>query len=168
MTPKKYSILHSTMQKLVSTRPGAWFFSRTLHHFDRAFLKLTNNKTTMTSILGGLPVVILTCTGARSGLQRSIPLVCIQDESEPGRIALVASNWGKGHYPAWYHNLKANPQAKCSIAGQSGSYIAYEAEGKEYDKLWEAATDTYIGYPLYRKRAGDRHIPIMILTQTEA
>ena len=167
MTRKKYSIFHSLIQKFASTHPGTWLFSRTLHHFDRAFLKLTNNKTTLTSILAGVPIVILTSTGAKSGLPRNVPILCIRDESKPSRIAIVASNWGQKHHPAWYFNLKANPRATCSIAGQAGGYIAHEAEGEEYDKFWQAAMDTYLGFPLYQERAGDRHIPIMIMTLIE-
>jgi deazaflavin-dependent oxidoreductase (nitroreductase family) len=164
MARKKYSLFHASIQKLASSRPGAWFFSRTQHHFDQAFLKLTNNKATMTSILSGLPVVILTSTGAKSGRPRTVPLLCIRDDAEPGKMAIVASNWGQHHHPAWYYNLKANPQATCAIKGQMGNYMSHEAEGDEYDKFWQLAMDTYIGFPLYQKRAGSRHIPIMVMT----
>jgi deazaflavin-dependent oxidoreductase (nitroreductase family) len=164
MAQDRYSTFHVAMQRLASSRPGAWFLSRTQHHFDRVLLKLTNNRATLTSIVAGLPVVMLTCTGAKSGLPRTVPLACIRDVSEPDRFAFIASNWGQRHHPAWYHNLKANPRATCSIAGQAGDYIAHEAEGVEYDRFWQAATNTYIGFPLYRQRAGDRHIPIMVMT----
>lgn len=163
MTKKEYPLLHTMMQKFGSSRPGAWFFARTLHHFDRVLLKLTNNKTTLTSILSGLPVVILTCKGAKSGQLRSLPLLCIQESSGAGKFALVASNWGQQQHPAWYYNLKANPQAKCDIKGQVGDYLAYEASGNEYDSFWQAAMDTYMGFPHYQKRVGNRHIPIMVM-----
>ena len=161
---RNYSLFHSSMQKFASSRPGAWYFSHTQHHFDRLFLKLTSNKATMTSLLAGLPVVMLTSTGAKSGLPRTVPLLCIQDASDPNKIALIASNWGQGHNPAWYYNLRANPQATCSIDNQVGVYQAYEAEGEEYDKYWQAAMEMYLGFPLYQKRAEGRHIPIMIMT----
>ncbi|MHC4230468.1 MAG: nitroreductase/quinone reductase family protein, partial [Planctomycetota bacterium] len=67
------------MQKFASSRFGAWYFSRTQHYFDRGFLKLTNGRVTMTSILSGLPVAMLTTTGAKSGLSRTLPLLCIRD-----------------------------------------------------------------------------------------
>ncbi|MFQ5422305.1 MAG: nitroreductase family deazaflavin-dependent oxidoreductase [Anaerolineae bacterium] len=168
MARKNYSLFHSSMQKLAASPPGAWFFSRTQHHFDRVILKLTNNKATMTSILAGLPVVILTSTGAKSGLPRKAPLLCIQDDSDPNKIAVIATNWGQSHYPAWYYNLKANPRATGLISGHNGDYSVHEAEGDEYDKFWQLAADTYIGYPLYKKRINNRHIPIMILTLIEA
>ncbi len=168
MTQKKYSLFHGFMQKFASSRPGAWYFSRTQHHFDRVFLKFTNNKATMTSLLSGLPVVMLTTTGAKSGLPRTVPLLAIRDDSEPDKIAVIASNWGQKHYPAWYHNLKANPKAIGSINDQVNDYDAHEAEGKEYDMYWQSAVETYLGFPAYQKRVGKRHIPIMVMTPTDA
>ena len=143
---------------------GAWFYSYTLHHFDHAFLKLTNGRTTMTSILSGLPVVMLTTTGAKSGLPRKVPLLYIRDSHDSDTFAIVASNWGQKHFPAWYFNLKANPRTTCAIDGQVGEYMAHEAGGEEYERFWQHAMDTYIGYPKYKSRAGERHIPIMVMT----
>ena len=60
MAKKEYSLFQSSIQKVASSRPGVWFFSLTEHHFDKAVLKLTNNKATMTRILAGFPVVMLT------------------------------------------------------------------------------------------------------------
>lgn len=164
MTKRKYSFLHSLIQKIASSRPGAWIFSPILHHVDRVFLRLTNNKTTLTSIMSGIPVLVLTSTGAKSGLLRTVPLLYVRDESGSGKIALIASNWGQKHHPGWYYNLKANPGATCSIGGQVGDYIAHEAGGEEYASFWQSAMDTYMGFPHYQKRAGDRHIPIMVMT----
>src|SRR5262245_20064927 len=88
-------------------------------------------RATLTSALAGLAVVLLTTTGAKSGLPRTLPLLCIRDERSPSTFALVASNWGQTHYPAWYFNLKANPQAVGSIRGQVQTYVAHEASGEE-------------------------------------
>ena len=164
MTRKSYSLFHSLMQKIASSRPGAWFTSGTLHHFDHIFLKLTGGRSTMTSLVAGLPVVILTTTGAKSGLPRTLPLLCIRDEQDPTTFALIASNWGQAHYPAWYFNLKAKPHATCSIRDQIGEYMAHEASGEEYERFWQYAGNTYIGYPLYKQRVGKRRIPIMVMT----
>jgi len=73
-----------------------------LHHFDHVAFKLSGGRATLTSALAGLPVVHLTTTGAKSGLPRTLPLLCIRDERNPDTFALVASNWGQTHYPAWY------------------------------------------------------------------
>lgn len=164
MTKQTYSAFHTLMQKLASSRLGAWYFSRTQHHADRLFLKLTNGRATMTGILSGLPVVMLTTTGAKSGLSRTTPLLCIRHNHDSDTFALVASNWGQKHYPAWYFNLKANPRATCTIGGKGGDYTAREAGGEEYERYWQRAMDTYLGFPSYKQRVGERHIPIMVMT----
>jgi len=163
MTNKRYSPLQSLIHKITSSRPGAWLASRTMHHFDHMFLKLTGGRSTMTSLVAGLPVVILTTTGAKSGLPRTLPLLCIRDEQDPTTFALIGSNWGQAHYPAWYFNLKANPQATCSIQGEIGEYMAHEAGGEEYERFWQYAENTYLGYLLYKQRTGKRRIPIMVM-----
>ncbi len=164
MTQKKYNLFHSVSQGIAASPPGAWFYARTLHHFDGLFLRLSGGRVTMTSLVAGLPVVIVTTTGAKSGKPRTVPLLGIRDERDTATFALIASNWGQQHYPAWYFNLKANPRATCSIAGQTGQYLAHEAIEEEYARFWQYAADTYRGYPLYKQRIHGRNIPIMVVT----
>jgi F420H(2)-dependent quinone reductase len=76
---------------------------------------------------------------------------------------LIASNWGQDHHPGWYYNLRANPLAKCTIHGATGVYRAHEASGDEYAHYWQRASETYLGYPQYKQRIGERRIPIMVL-----
>jgi deazaflavin-dependent oxidoreductase (nitroreductase family) len=167
MTKKKYSFLHASMQKIGSTRLGALFFSKIQPHIDRFLMNLSSGKTNLTSLLSGLPVVLLTSKGAKSGLLRTTPLMGIQIQSETGKIALIASNYGQRHRPAWYYNLKANPQVTCTIDGKQGKYVAYQAQGQEYTRYWQVATDLYLGFAQYQIRTGDRHIPIMVLDPVE-
>jgi len=156
------------MQRLAASPPGACFYARTLHHLDKIVLKLSGGHMTLTSLVARLPVVMVTTIGAKSGKPRTSPLLCIRDKSDPTTFALIASNWGQRHYPAWYFNLKANPHATCSIASQAGSYVAREAVGEEYERLWRYAAETYLGYPLYQQRAGGRRIPILVMTPPKA
>ena len=168
MNKPRYSLFHSFMQKIAASRPGSWFFSRTEHHFDRIFLKLSGGRMTLTGILSGLPVIVLTTTGAKTGLPRSLPVLGIRDTAHPNQFAIIAHNWGRHHHPAWYFNLKKKPHASCSIDGQVKTYIAREANGEEYDRFWQSASETYIGFPLYKQRVVDRSIPIMILTPEDS
>jgi deazaflavin-dependent oxidoreductase (nitroreductase family) len=168
MTRKKYSPFHSIIQRLAASPPGAWLLARSMHHLDRICLKLSGGRVSMTSLFTGLPVVILTTTGAKSGLPRTLPLLGIRDERDPTAFALIASNWGQRHYPAWYFNLRANPRAHCSIAGRVGHYVAHEATEEEYERFWRYAADTYLGYPLYKQRVAGRRIPILIMTPTSS
>lgn len=156
--------LHRLIQRCASSPPGAWLFARVLHHLDRPVLRLTQNRSSLTGALAGLPVVTLTTTGAKSGQPRSVPLVAVQDGD---RLVLFASNFGQKHYPAWYYNLRAHPQATVTWRGQTRAYQAREAEGKEREDYWKRAVKLYAGYAAYEKRVGQRHIPIMVLSPVD-
>src|SRR5947209_1572003 len=78
-------------------------------HLDRPIHRLTRGRHTMGSLLSGLPVVMLTTTGARSGKPRTVPILGIPVQ---GGVAVIASNWGQQHHPSWYHNLRAHPEAQ--------------------------------------------------------
>ena len=164
MSKKQLSGLQRFMQKIASSKPGAWFLARTQHHLDRLFFKLSGGRTTMAGAMTGLPVVVLANKGAKSGLIRTIPLLCIEDEVNPDILILVASNFGQAHNPAWYYNLLANPEANCTLNGLTRTYIAHEAQDEQYTRYWSYALNTYMGFPHYKVRAGDRHIPIMVMT----
>jgi deazaflavin-dependent oxidoreductase (nitroreductase family) len=167
MAKRRYSRFHSFIQKIASSRPGAWFCSRTFHHFDKIFFKLSSGRMTLSSIMTGLPVGVLTTTGAKSGLPRTLPVLCIRAADDPNLLAIIASNWGQHHHPAWYFNLKANPLAACSMSGRVRTYRTHEANDEEYTRFWQSASETYHGFALYKQRARERRIPIMVLTPEE-
>jgi deazaflavin-dependent oxidoreductase (nitroreductase family) len=148
-------------QKVIAIRPVSWFAARTLHHIDPLVYGLSGRRFTLVGLLGGLPVLTLTSTGARSGKKREVPLIGIPDGD---RIILIASNFGKTYHPAWYHNLRANPEAEVAIGRKKGKYLAREAVDEEYNAYWQKAVSYFVGYDAYRKRTGGRKIPIVILT----
>lgn len=149
------------VQRLAATRWATWLLSRTLRLIDTPILKVSRNRASLTSFLTGLPVVVLTTTGARSGLERTTPLVGVPDDRS---VILVASNFGSSSHPAWYHNLHARPEARLEIDGEAGEFIAREASGEEYERCWRKAVELYSGFEAYRKKAGGRRIPIVILS----
>ena len=104
--------LYRVVRRLAATRPGSWFFARTLHHADRVMYRLSRRRTTLAALLSGLPVVMLTTTGARSGRETTVPLLGFE---EGDSVVLVASNYGQAHHPAWYHNLRAHPRARIAV-----------------------------------------------------
>ena len=158
-----YAPIHRLNQKLASSRFGAWVFSKAQRPLDILVLKLTG-RYTATSFLAGLPLIILEVRGAKTNKLRQVPLLCIESGAGDSEIALIASNWGQASYPAWYRNLKANPDAQGTIKGATRSYQAHEAEGAEYAKYWQRAQDTYPGFAKYHKRIdGSRLIPIMVM-----
>ena len=147
-------------QRFFSLQPVTWVSARTFHHIDPLVYRLSDGRFTMLSLIGGLPVILLTTTGAKSGKQRTVPLTGIPDGD---RYAVIASNWGKKQFPAWYHNLKANPRVTVDQGGKSRAYNAREATPEEYESYWNRAISLYSGYKEYKKRAGGRKIPVIVL-----
>jgi deazaflavin-dependent oxidoreductase (nitroreductase family) len=115
MSYAEANALHRSIRRLAATRPGSWFLARTLHHADRVVYRLSRRQTTLASQLSGLPVVMLTTTGARSGRETTVPVLGFE---EGEAVVLVASNYGQAHHPAWYHNLRAHPRARVAVRGQ--------------------------------------------------
>jgi deazaflavin-dependent oxidoreductase (nitroreductase family) len=166
MTIHLVSAFHALVQKVATSRLGIALFSNLLPHLDRAFFRLSRGRTILSGILSGLPVVILTTTGARSGLPRITPLLFFCHPDDPNRLGVIASNWGKQHRPGWYYNLKVNPLARGAIDGVTNTYRAHEARDEEYARYWQVATQDYRGYLAYRQRSG-WHIPIMVLVPSD-
>lgn len=147
-----------------STALGAKIFSYTFHHIDRPILRATNGRFAISAFFVGLPIVTLTTTGAKSGQPRALPLIAIPDKE---KVFLVASNWGGKNYPAWYHNLRAQPRATITYDGETRAFSAHQAQGQEYETYWTRAVELYGGYALYKTRTGGRPIPIMVLEPAE-
>lgn len=151
------------MKQIGSLRPVIWLLSPTLHHLDRLVLRWSNGRYATLSWLTGLPFLILTTTGARSGQPHTVPLIGIPFGD---KIILIASNWGKPHSPAWYYNLLVHPTVTVAIGGETAVYTAHEAHGTEREAGWQAAVGYYPAYETYQKGNG-RLIPVMVLTPRE-
>ena len=93
---------------------------------------------------------------------RTVPLLYFTDGDD---IVLIASSFGRPRYPAWYHNLKANPEVTVYRRGHRGRYLAREVDGTEHDRLYAQAARLYRGYRIYEHRvAGIRHVPVLRLS----
>ena len=161
LDPYRNNWFYTVTKAILASRPGSWLFADTLHIFDRIVERLSGGRQTFTELLGGIPVITLSTTGVRSGLPRPVPLVGFPDGDQ---IILIASNFGRSYHPAWYLNLRAKPDVVVTYKGKSAAYRASEAEGDERDRSWKKAVEWYSGYELYRKRAGTRRIPVILLT----
>jgi deazaflavin-dependent oxidoreductase (nitroreductase family) len=144
-------------ERCASSRPGGWFFVNVANRIDPALLRASRGRL---SLAVGQPVLLLTTRGARTGQPRSTPLLYGSDGDQ---LVLVASKAGSPQHPAWYRNLKANPQVDVIVHGRSGRYRAREAEGEERERLWASAVEQYAGYDVYQGRAGARRIPVVVL-----
>jgi deazaflavin-dependent oxidoreductase (nitroreductase family) len=148
-------------QAVAYSRYGSRLAARLLPRVDRTVLRLSGNRFTFSSALSHVPVVMLTTTGAKSGLPRTVPLLAFPDGD---KVVLIASSFGNSKHPAWYLNLRANPQATLAFHGQPARpYVAREASGAERDACWQRAAAAYPGYDSYEKRAEGREIPVLVL-----
>lgn len=151
--------------RLMRTDAGRWLGINIGARVDPALMKATRGRIGMGMML---PIVNVTTTGAKSGAPRTATLVYFTDGDD---VILVASSFGRDRHPAWYHNLKANPEAVLSCAGGSGRYRAAEVEDEgERARLFELVDQLYPGYADYRVRAGavGRRIPIMRLALVDS
>jgi deazaflavin-dependent oxidoreductase (nitroreductase family) len=148
------------MKRLFRVRPAVWFLSNTAHLIDSFLMSVTNGRHSAAALLMGLPVISLTTTGAKSGRPRTVPLLGIPDGEN---MILIASNWGQGHHPGWYYNIRTNPRVEVTIQGQTTTYIAHKTEGEERQECWQRAAGIYPGYEAYKKWTRGREIPVIRL-----
>ena len=109
--------------------------------------------------LAGGPVLLLTTTGRRSGEERTVPLLYLRDGES---FVVVGSNGGTASHPAWWSNLKANPEATVEIGSRKLRVRAEQAIQREKERLWPRLVEMYGGYESYRERT-DREISVVLL-----
>jgi F420H(2)-dependent quinone reductase len=110
--------------------------------------------------LPGLPpMLLLDHVGAKSGVKRTTPLLYVRDGDD---VVIVASKGGYDRHPAWFHNLRANPETTVQIGGERRAVRARVADPDEHARLWPKAVAAYSDYARYQQRT-DRAIPLLIL-----
>jgi deazaflavin-dependent oxidoreductase (nitroreductase family) len=149
------------VRRAAASGPGSWLLARVAHRADAVVLGLTGGRSTLTSVVSGLPVVVLTTTGARSGRPRAVPLVALPTSEG---LAVIASSYGSRAHPAWYHNLLAHPEAVVSVDGVDRAVTAVLVGGDRRRRIWEQALRVYPGYGVYERRAAGREIGVFLLT----
>jgi F420H(2)-dependent quinone reductase len=108
---------------------------------------------------GAPKMLLLDHVGAKSSIHRTVPLVYGRDGEN---IVLVASKGGYPKHPAWFHNLKANPDTSVQIGSKRLPVHARIADDEERERLWPLMVKVYGGYEDYRRRA-ERQIPLIVL-----
>jgi deazaflavin-dependent oxidoreductase (nitroreductase family) len=104
-------------------------------------------------------MLLLDHVGARTGAKRTAPLLYLED----GRnLVIVASKGGHPRHPAWFHNLRANPETSVQLGSERRPVRARVATAEEQRRLWPRAVEAYRGYAEYQRRTG-RQIPLIIL-----
>jgi deazaflavin-dependent oxidoreductase (nitroreductase family) len=149
--------IDKTLQAFAQTRLGGKLFITVFPEIDRRLMPLTRGR--MSTGLGQ-PVVLLHVRGAKSGAERTVPLLATKQDD---LVVLIASKAGAAKHPAWFHNVKANPDVEVTLRNERVPMHATIAEGEERERLWAMAVDNYSGYARYQTRAGDRTIPVVAL-----
>lgn len=108
----------------------------------------------------GMPVILLTTVGAKTGKLRKTPLMRVEHE---GQYAAVASLGGAPKNPVWYYNVVKNPRVELQDETVTGDYDAREVFGDEKAQWWERAVAAYPDYADYQKKT-ERAIPVFVLT----
>jgi deazaflavin-dependent oxidoreductase (nitroreductase family) len=112
----------------------------------------------------GMPVIVLTSRGAKTGLLRKTALMRVEHE---GQYAVIGSLGGAPKNPVWVYNVRAEPHVELQDGPEKHDYLAREAEGEERELWWERAVEAYPDYADYQKKT-DRVIPVFVLTRTDA
>jgi deazaflavin-dependent oxidoreductase (nitroreductase family) len=113
----------------------------------------------------GMPLLLLHHTGAKSGKSRINPLAYQGDD---GRYVIFASKAGAPTNPDWYYNLKSQPNVKIEVGTDTIDAVASEASGEERERLYRTQVERVPQFAEYEKTAGERVIPVIVLTPTAA
>ncbi|MDT0412460.1 MULTISPECIES: nitroreductase family deazaflavin-dependent oxidoreductase [unclassified Streptomyces] len=108
----------------------------------------------------GMPVILLTTLGAKSGKIRKTPLMRVEHN---GEYAVVASKGGAPEHPVWYYNVKGHPEVELQDGPTRKDYTAREVTGAEKAEWWDRAVEAFPDYADYQKKT-DRPIPVFVLT----
>lgn len=110
-------------------------------------------------IWNGVPTLLLTVTGRRTGRKLTSALIFGRDGDD---YLVVASMGGAPNHPSWYLNLQANPQADIQVKADELAVTAHTASPAEKPRLWKTMTDIWPNYDAYQSRT-DRDIPVVVL-----
>ena len=134
---------------------GTWYLKKIAPRLDPPLARFTRGRFASIPLI---PVCLLEHVGAKTGQRRVTPLVYFTDGDD---VILMASNYGGARNPAWYHNLKANPEVTLQARGRRGRYLARETTGEERERLWELAKRHTRAYANYEVKAKGRTILVV-------
>jgi deazaflavin-dependent oxidoreductase (nitroreductase family) len=132
---------------------------KVVNRFHKTLLAVSGGK--VGGGIAGMPVVVLTTTGRKSGQPRETMLTSPVQDGDT--MVLVASYGGDDRHPQWFLNLQADPDVTVTQNGVATAMRARVATPEEKAQLWDRITSTYRGYAGYQKRT-DRDIPVVLLT----
>lgn len=138
-----------------TTRPGTWVASRLAARLDPVVYRLSRGRFTSTGPLT-IPQLVLTTTGRKTGVHRSVSLGYLADGDD---LVVVASNFGKPHHPAWSHNLDATPAARVTVDGREVAVRAERLDDAAKAAIWPRLVAIIPQFGVYVTRT-DRSIKV--------
>ncbi|HEX6585653.1 MAG TPA: nitroreductase family deazaflavin-dependent oxidoreductase [Solirubrobacterales bacterium] len=134
-----------------------WWFWERFTDFHTLVYKTSRGRIGGTAY--GAPIALVESVGRKSGKRRTHPLICRADGEN---LVLVASKGGIDRNPAWYLNLKANPETTAWWKGRKRRFRARDATDAERERLWPMMVEIYRPYEGYQRRT-ERKIPVVVL-----
>jgi deazaflavin-dependent oxidoreductase (nitroreductase family) len=128
---------------------------------DLAVQRATGGRFSLSGTVG-MPLLLLTTTGRRTGEPRVTPVTYAEDG---GDLLVIGSNWGQQHHPAWALNLRAEPNASVEIRGRRTDVTARLLEGSEREAALALLLRVWPHFSAYAKRAGERELLVFRLTE---
>lgn len=153
---KPRRIRRALIEPLARSEAGRWWLMTVAPKLDPLIFRLTGGR--LTSVPA--QILFITHTGARSGQKRQNPLTYFTDGDD---LIVMASNFGRERHPAWYYNVKANPEVEVRVAGRRGRYRAHVTSGEDRERLWGLAKQLTRVYADYEDRAPMRTIQVIRL-----
>ena len=152
--------LRRLAHKAAELIPMSWIRPAALTRIDRGMFRLSRGRTTFSALVSGLPIVMLTTTGARTGELRTLPVLAMPDNDH---LILIASNYGRPSNPGWYYNLRARPSVTIIWKGTSVPMRARELTGDERQRYLAMGVQAYPWWEQYHRRAAPRQLPVIML-----
>ena len=109
--------------------------------------------------IGKSPILLLNTVGRKSGRKRTSPLLYVVNDED---FVVIASKGGAPTHPAWYLNLRANPDAMVEVGDREVRVRAEEADSEEKARLWQKMVEMYPTYEDYQEKT-EREIPLLVL-----
>lgn len=126
---------------------------------DRLIQRVTRGRRTLLD-LAGLPGLVLTVVGRKSGIARETPLLCVPYGDD---FLIAGSNFGSEKQPVWVVNVEANPEVTVRFRGRTSSRVARRLEGDERATAWAHMLQTWPNFARYERRT-NRRIKVFLLT----
>ena len=151
------------VHRVAGSSVGGAVLAKIAPPLDKVTARLSGGRQTSTELLTGLPILMLTTTGATTGQARTNPVLGIPHGDDYG---LQSGNFGVTSVPAWVHNLRANPNATIDYGGTPVEVVAREASAEEADTILGTGTALFPGLGDYGRRA-KRQLDVFVLTAAE-